>query len=574
MKLSEALGIINRSRTIGSVQSYNLICGFTPLHLETYIKAMLQMQDYEHRVVINLGVYGDIFSGLNQSARTVPTIICLEWGDFDPRLSWRSLGFWSNEILENILSTFKGRLDRFAIDLEKAAEESRIIVTLPLLPLPPIGTNPYIQTHPHTLLLKGMMLEFGARLSLHNNVRILNDDAIRLENSDLDWDFKSYLKNGYPYTLGTTARLATKISRLVVERSPIKGIITDLDNTCWSGIIGDDGLDGIGWTQEHGAHEHGLYQAMLTSLAQAGTLVAIASKNSEDTVAEALELTSIMLNKAQIFPIEVNWGRKSDSVSRILNAWNISAGDVLFVDDNPLELAEVKQAFPEMECVRFPVGEPNKVKSLIVELRDRCGKSIVSPEDLIRLDSIRKMAVYNKDTKNLTSSVDFISTLDASITYSISDRFIDDRALELVNKTNQFNLNGKRFTLQKWVSLKEQADRFLLSFEYNDKFGALGRISVLSGVIVQGQLVVDVWVMSCRAFSRDIEYFILSELFAHFEVDEICFEFLDTIKNAPLKTFLLTHTIPEPIGDRIVIAADDFVLNCPDLHHTSTKKLN
>ena len=41
-------------------------------------------------------------------------------------------------------------------------------------------------------------------------------------------------------------------------------------------------------------------------------------------------------------------------MKRILEIWNIAADSVIFVDDSPMELAEVAAAHPGIECVLFP----------------------------------------------------------------------------------------------------------------------------------------------------------------------------------------------------------------------------
>ena len=136
---------------------------------------------------------------------------------------------------------------------------------------------------------------------------------------------------------------------------PKKGIITDLDQTLWKGILGDAGVDGISWSLDGKSQAHALYQQVLASLADSGVLVAIASKNDPDLVEAALQRPDILLPPSQIFPMEVGWGVKSDAVGRILETWNIGADSVVFVDDSPMELAEVAEKYPGIECLRFPV---------------------------------------------------------------------------------------------------------------------------------------------------------------------------------------------------------------------------
>ncbi len=118
-------------------------------------------------------------------------------------------------------------------------------------------------------------------------------------------------------------------------------------------------------------------------------------------------------------------------------------------------------------------------------------------------------------------------------------RAIDDlRAFELVNKTNQFNLNGKRYAESEWRQFFIDPATFLLTAAYEDKYGSLGKIAVLLGTRKQSCVYVQTWVMSCRAFSRRIEHQCLQYLFDEFGADRVSFEYMPTSRNSPLQEFL------------------------------------
>ena len=144
------------------------------------------------------------------------------------------------------------------------------------------------------------------------------------------------------------------LADLIQPRPAKKGLITDLDDTLWRGLLGEEGVAGISWDLDRHSHIHALYQQTLRALAESGVLIAVASKNDPALVTEALARRDLLLPKDCLFPIEVNWKAKSQSVYRILEAWNINADAVVFVDDSPIELAEVQSLFPAIKCLRFP----------------------------------------------------------------------------------------------------------------------------------------------------------------------------------------------------------------------------
>src|SRR5262249_48227907 len=151
----------------------------------------------------------------------------------------------------------------------------------------------------------------------------------------------------FPYNLDHASAVAGLLSRLIWNPPPKKGLITDLDDTLWSGIIGEVGAQGVHWDLDHQSQCHGLYQRFLRSLSEEGVLVSVASKNDRATVEDAFEREDLLLPKENIFPLEVGWGSKAEAVTRILKVWNVGPDSIVFVDDNPLELAEVQSRHPQ-----------------------------------------------------------------------------------------------------------------------------------------------------------------------------------------------------------------------------------
>jgi FkbH-like protein len=307
----------------------------------------------------------------------------------------------------------------------------------------------------------------------------------------------------------------------------------------WSGLLGEVGADGVSWDLDRKTHPHALYQQVLGSLASAGVLVAVASKNDPDLVETALARDDLVLRRDQIFPVAAGWGRKSDSVRHILESWNIGADAVVFVDDSPMELAEVSSAYPGVECVLFPSRDPAAFWAAMTQLRQLFGKSAVSEEDVLRLESLRTAAAVREQfSPEDQASDDFLRTLKSVVDVRVSKAPSDARCLELINKTNQFNLNGRRLTESDVAHSLAREGAFLLEVGYKDKFGPLGKIAVLLGRRNGRRLEIDAWVLSCRAFSRRIEYKIIGCLFDRFAATDMVFDFAPTERNGPVRDFL------------------------------------
>jgi FkbH-like protein len=161
---------------------------------------------------------------------------------------------------------------------------------------------------------------------------------------------------------------------------------------------------------------------------------------------------------------------------------------------------------------------------------------------------------------------DFLERAESVLTLSFDKTGEDPRVLDLINKTNQFNLNGKRYTESDLSRYLMNPASFLLKVNYSDKYGPLGKILIMLGRNCGTTLLVDAWVMSCRAFSRRIEYACLDHIFTKFAANELVFDFVATERNKPLQDFFgeLPGTALET-GLRL--SRDQFKSACPRLYH-------
>jgi len=571
MKLKSALEIL-KEPTSDSDEKINvfLACGFTPLHLGTFLEAELRLRFPNSRIALEHGTYGDLVGNIERLRTAKPNFgaVTLEWMDLDRRLGIRSLGGWAPKDLPDILDTVKYQGDYVVEALTRASAIAPLSVCPPTLPLPPISYVIGLQASPFELQLRQLAAEFSARLSNIPSIKVVNHQRLDLLSpSSGRLDVKSELRTGFPYKLVHASVIAELLIGLIAPPPAKKGLITDLDDTFWRGILGEVGVGGVSWDLDNHSQIHGLYQQLLGSLAGAGVLIAVASKNELDIVQEVFGRDDLLVYPDRLFPLEVGWGPKSESVRSILNSWNIGPDSIVFVDDSPMELAEVKAAHPDVECLQFPTNNEQAAYALLERLRDFFGKDTISHEDTIRMDSIRQASELHIYPKNPESqSDDFLAKANSEITANFLKEPLDPRAIDLVNKTNQFNLNGKRLHEGEWRKQLIQTESFLMIVSYQDKFGPLGKISILSGNQNGKTLNVHTWVMSCRAFSRRIEYKCLDLLFEKFGVAEIQFDYLPTDKNTPLQEFFSQFPV-EVSNKRYRLTRKSFYEHCPQLFH-------
>jgi FkbH-like protein len=567
MKLIEALQLQhNAPDNRAEALRVFLGCGFTPLHLHTLLTAELQVCFSNRRVEIETGLYGDLLGSVEAvaSIRPVLAAVIVEWPDLDPRLGIRSPSSWLPADEQDILGAAERKLAVLACSIASAAEVCPLALVLPTLPLPPVAFRPGVLESELQLGLRQALLAFASQLRVR---QVSSEQLDRRSPHANRWDVNANLLSGFPYKVSHAAQIASLIAQALCPGIPKKGIITDLDDTLWRGLLGDIGAAGISWDLDHGSQHHALYQLLLRSLADTGVLVGVASGNDPGLVRKVFDRPDILIGADQIFPFEVHWGRKSLSVARILECWNVGADSVVFIDDSPMDLAEVRAEYPAMECIRFPQDDPAAVVELLYRLRDLFGKSALSAEDGSRRQSLRESERFAPAPgATAEASNDLLREAGAEIAILYSKDFKDPRPLELVNKTNQFNLNGRRWTESEWRDFLECQSAFQMVVSYKDKYSALGKIAVLAGRQEPAGLRVSVWVMSCRAFARHIEYSCLAALLKHFAAERIVFDFAATASNGPLRTRLeqLIGRVPE---GPVTLTGADFRARCPTLYH-------
>ncbi|HEY3416850.1 MAG TPA: HAD-IIIC family phosphatase [Armatimonadota bacterium] len=568
VKVTEALKILHTAPEAAPYR-VGLACGFTPLHLQTFLAAHVQQRLPSRRVEVTPGVYGDVPGNIEgfdpQAAHAMA--VALEWSDLDPRLGYRSAGRWGVAALSDILQAARAMAGRIAGAIERLAPGIPVAVSLPTLPLPPVFHTTGWQSAQAELALQQILLDAASRLAGRPGCLLVNASRLAEESPQAGrLDFKSELLTGLPYTVPHASAVGCALARLLAPAPPKKGLITDLDDTLWRDIAGEVGPQGVSWDLAGHSQLHGLYQKLLASLAEEGVLVGVASKNDPAVVRQVFEREDFLLPPARVFPVEAHWSAKSGSVARILEQWNIGPENVVFVDDSPMELAEVAGAHPGIECVLFPKKDYAAGYAMLRRLRDLFGKPRIAEEDGLRLESLRQAEAFREIGGDRAAADVFLRQANAAISVDSRLSAAEPRVLELVNKTNQFNLNGIRYTEADWRERLSRPGAFLMVAAYRDRFGPLGKIAAIQGCRSASALRIETWVMSCRAFSRRIEHRCLKWLFDRYPGGEIVFDFAATPRNGPLQDFFAAF-LPERPSAPFTLARERFEAACPPLFH-------
>jgi FkbH-like protein len=196
--------------------------------------------------------------------------------------------------------------------------------------------------------------------------------------------------------------------------------------------------------------------------------------------------------------MKINFERKSDNIREILAELNILPQNVLFIDDNPREIDEVRAIFPEMQFLS--ADHHDWRRKILMSANTQVAK--VSEDAHKRTASVQANAARTKAAEGL-SFEEWLASLSLEQTVEIverSDHPRFDRAFELLNKTNQFNTTGRRWERHEIEALLGEGG-FLLCSMLRDKLADNGMVSV---IVVRGDEIVQA-VLSCRAFKYGAE---------------------------------------------------------------------
>ncbi len=339
--------------------------------------------------------------------------------------------------------------------------------------------------------------------------------------------------------------LAAHLARCLaaLRRPAAKCVVFDLDNTVWGGILGDAGPRGILCAgNDYPASAYADFQRALLGLRSRGILLAVASKNDWPAVEEAFRIRDDMpLRPEHIAAWEVHWEPKPESLDRIAQKLNIGVDSLVFLDDNPAEIDLVRMARPVVRAHLMP-PHPEEFAGFLSELED-FDQLRLSDEDRRRAELYQMRQKQAELAAVATDLESFYRSLKTVMTPERAGPANFDRIVQLIQKTNQFNLTTRRHDK---TALAERTGRGseLWGFRASDVHGDHGLIAVALLDFEAGACVVDTLLMSCRVIGRTLETAILHFLeqrAAARGAREIRGEYLPTEKNGPCREFYAGH---------------------------------
>ena len=487
------------------------------------------------KVDLAFGGYGTLAQDLLEGDSQDLLVLALDLGDLDP--AYGGPGWTAGRALEEILDL-----------LSLAAERTRatVVVHRFLLPLHP----------PEGILLPKDGSDLASQIQALNAglAVFVREHAPRFQL--LDWDL--YLRRlgaaealdprfGYqarapfrPAFMDLWARDLCRILRALTGKSR-KCVVLDCDNTLWGGVVGEDGPNGIALdARVYPGRAYHDFQRALLGLQARGILLALCSRNNEADVFEVLDgHPDCLIRRRHLAAWRISWEDKAASIAALAEELNLGLDAMVFVDDNPVECARVRQALPGVRVL--PVPENLWELPDLLHREGRFDSLSRGEEDRARTELYRGEAQRKSVRRGFPDLDSYLASLELRARIQPLGPGELERAAQLTQKTNQFNLTTRRYSAADLARLADGGASAVFGMSVEDRFGGLGMVGVLAAECEGRTGRVLNLLLSCRALGRRAEQaFVakaLRDLGARWGLARWEAEHLPTAKNAQTRDF-------------------------------------
>lgn len=380
-----------------------------------------------------------------------------------------------------------------------------------------------------------------------NNLDFIDMDFIASYVGKNKWfDYAAYFMSKQAFSLEVIGYVADTIVKMIAAHKGYirKCLVLDLDNTLWGGVVGDLGFEGINLDPNDPIGEAYLsFQQYILDLKNRGIILAVCSKNDLDIAKEPfLKNKNMILSLDDISCFIANWEDKATNLMQIASELNIGVDSLVFFDDNPAEREIVKKFLPEVWVVNVPEDPANYATVLAFE--NPFEWSYITKEDISRSQSYIHNKHMTLSSLSYNDYNEYLQDLDMQALVKDMDTADFTRFLQLINKTNQFNLRTKRYNEAQIEQLRMDNNCRLISISLSDKFSEYGIISCIILKKVQNTCFIDTWVMSCRVLKRGIEHLTMENIIisaSKMGCNQVVGEYIPTEKNGMIKNIYMDY---------------------------------
>lgn len=328
------------------------------------------------------------------------------------------------------------------------------------------------------------------------------------------FSLKTWYMGRIPHSLGLQQSMVKEMYRLISieKRTPMKVLALDLDNTLWGGLAGEADITPIELSDDHSGLAFKNLQRIILQLKQQGVLLTIVSKNNEKDAWDIIDNHPHMILRRQDFvATRINWDNKADSLVSIAKELNLGLDSFVFFDDNPTERDLIIKTLPQVVVPDFPSSPEDLPQAMITIWKDYFARPVVTNEDKDKTKQYQANTAREQSRIAAGSFDEYLKGLDIVLT-RVNESRHTDRILQMLNKTNQFNLTTRRHTLAEIQEYLSDRNRKVFVYSARDVFGDYGIIVVAVTRILDSALVIEELVMSCRVMGKLIENAIIHDI--------------------------------------------------------------
>lgn len=320
-----------------------------------------------------------------------------------------------------------------------------------------------------------------------------------------------------------------------------KCAVLDLDNFLWGGTVGDDGAENLQIGNGLGIGKvFTNIQLWCKKLKERGIILAACSKNNLETAREPFLKNPEMILKMEDFSaFYANWKPKSRNISDIAKELNIGLDSIVFLDDSPIERAQVRKDLP-MVCVPELPSDPALYLDFLAS------QNIFEASNFSEADASRASFYKNENLRkemraNFDNQDDFLRSLEMRGKAEDFNKFNSPRVAQLLSRTNQFNLRTVRYSQSEVLEFAGDNNFKTFAISLTDNIGSSGIVAaIILRKVSESEVFIDTWAMSCRAFQRGLEFFSFNRVLEFAKqggFKKISSEYIPTAKNKIAENF-------------------------------------
>ena len=409
-----------------------------------------------------------------------------------------------NSTAEGILATLRSCWETAQQSLGCAVIQQTVLPVLPHL----VGNQESLYPESPAAIIAKVNAQLREEAP-KSNVHLLTVDTWAAEGGLFEWfDPGLWYRSKQEIHPRVSSYYGDQVGRILaaLRGKSSKCLVLDLDNTLWGGVVGDDGVDGIVVGQ--GSESGEAYLAMQSyakRLSERGVILAVCSKNDEaNAIRPFQQRTEMFLRQTDIACFIANWDDKATNLRRIAKQLNIGLDSLVFVDDNPFERDLVRRELPMVAVPELPEDPAGYVRYL--SAAGYFETLSITEEDRERSHQYRANRSREELREAATELKDLLKALKMKLLWSRFATKDIKRIVQLINKTNQFNLATRRYAEEDVRALMLREDVLTLQLRLLDVYGNSGIIALVIGKKNRDEgLEVDSWLMSCRVLGRHVE---------------------------------------------------------------------